>query len=682
MKKIKVFGLFLLLATACGGRTQGDSLEDYPQQTSVGGGGSVCASTTTCTTGGSASTSTETSSPSIASNATGGHSSSNATTTQPTTTVAGMTSIATSATGGASSASTGVTGGSTATINPTGGSSSTGGGSSATGGTSVVSATGGASSTGGSTSITNDEIFTFDGPAAGTAWGGVEEQILYNVRITSPTRDINVNNLPFSLSCDTGGRVIGSLGTPYFNTFEGKSLYDSPLVYLGPTQMSIDAQKNDPSKAWIHFPDDFIVKKGTSVHLAIMMYISATEDVAGELFGHSCKMALEKNSIVYTDMQTGVQISGADAPFAPTVGNSFQIQKPQLRLDLSSSTPKSQVVVPNLRYLIATHYLTNSAAQDLPIDTFVASLISPQDFRQLQISVDGKGPVLVDPPSGDTSFVNQSQVTFKFASLTIPAYSTSTVLVYAFMDDTRPSSIAGTYARSGDKAFIRFQSVSGPGTKAVISSADASAMTLHKGAPLIIRLPTATNVLMNGDNDLIKFQVSGNISWKAMTFAITNTGNAVLHNFRLRKGATDIDAMQYWTPGTQAGWGDFIFAGSTDATISTVADDEQFISEPAGVVYTLHALVTDASPGSTVAISFYQVDKNRVTVETIGNVTTHYPGYLNIIQAGQGYDVVQRFIWSDMSETPHSAAYDTGSADWINGALLINTDTSSQVLVR
>jgi hypothetical protein len=203
---------------------------------------------------------------------------------------------------------------------------------------------------------------------------------------------------------------------------------------------------------------------------------------------------------------------------------------------------------------------------------------------------------------------------------------------------------------------------------------------LRKSKPVVTRQALSTTTLTAGlDMDLYKFQVSadsaGSVALKKISFNWSKgDSNSSLNfqNLRLRKGATDIadgdisitsaTSIDYYAGGPSL--------GETSGTIVIAFTNEETISG-SGNVYTLHGTINGTvDSGDSLSFNFRR-----------NGLTTPITGYLSDYPlagvVGPNIDVgttplagaptvVGTFVWSDLSEVPHSYASGTnsGSRDW------------------
>lgn len=242
-------------------------------------------------------------------------------------------------------------------------------------------------------------------------------------------------------------------------------------------------------------------------------------------------------------------------------------------------------------------------------------------------------------------------------------------------------------AASGDRLFAATTTANNTGNQFV----------LRKTKPVVTRQALSTTTLTAGlDMDLYRFQVSadsaGSVAVKKIVFNWSKgDGNDsfTMQNFRLRKGSTDIaaadiaitdetGAVNYYTGGPAA--------TTTAGQIVIVFNNEETISG-SGNVYTLHATVSGTvDSGDSFSLNFRR--------ESVGTPVTGYlvndafggiraPSIDTDVAPEGTADAEGTFVWSDLSEVPHSPAFGSagGSRDWTND-LYVEDLTQQSTLSR
>jgi hypothetical protein len=192
---------------------------------------------------------------------------------------------------------------------------------------------------------------------------------------------------------------------------------------------------------------------------------------------------------------------------------------------------------------------------------------------------------------------------------------------------------------------------------------------------------SSTTLTSGLDTDLYKFQVAadsaGSVGLKKIVFNWSkgdSNSSFRFQNLRLRKGSTDIavgdiaitsaTGSNYYASGSPA-------LGETSGQIVIVFTNEETISG-SGNVYTLHGTIDGTvDSGDSLSLNFRRdVDASVVTGYLSDDTNGGIRGpNIDISAAGDGVsDDVGTFLWSDLSEVPHSYASSTlgGSRDWTN----------------
>lgn len=227
-------------------------------------------------------------------------------------------------------------------------------------------------------------------------------------------------------------------------------------------------------------------------------------------------------------------------------------------------------------------------------------------------------------------------------------------------------------------------------------------MALRKTQPIVTKQSLSSTTLANIDMDLLKFQVAadsaGSIAWKQAVIDFSKTSGVTLTNFRLRRGATDLNTSVYAitsaTSGADLTTGSGLTTTSTSGSIvvSFAPGQEEAISG-SGNVYTIHATVSGAVAGQNVSLTFR---RETNTTSVVGGYLTNNPistfaTSTNVFHIDTGVTAAAQgsglagfmgtFLWSDNSEVPHSSALGTagGSRDWINDTFVQDLSQSQTV---
>lgn len=229
------------------------------------------------------------------------------------------------------------------------------------------------------------------------------------------------------------------------------------------------------------------------------------------------------------------------------------------------------------------------------------------------------------------------------------------------------------------------------------SATVGNTFVIRKSKPTVTRQTLSTTTLADGSSqDLYRMQISadsaGSIAVKKISFDFSKTGSTTLTNFRVRKGSTDMNLADYSVVdanGTDIEAGSLVAGTSTGRIIVTFTNEETITGS--GNVYTLYATPAGTIGGDTVSIA--------PTRNIAGAIVT---GYLdNEVLAGTGLtnagfnmpspnldtdnsgtaDSAGTFVWSDLSEVPHSFANPGSSFDWTND-VYVEDLTQTQTLTR
>jgi hypothetical protein len=220
---------------------------------------------------------------------------------------------------------------------------------------------------------------------------------------------------------------------------------------------------------------------------------------------------------------------------------------------------------------------------------------------------------------------------------------------------------------------------------------------IRKSKPTVTRQTLSSVTLADGTSqDLYRMQVSadsaGSVALKKISFDFSKTGTISLTNFRVRKGSSDMNAADYSvTDDTGADIEAGSIAGGTlTGRIVVTFTNEETISG-SGNVYTLYATPAGSVAGNTISVA--------PTRNLAGTVTTGYlvsgsiagtgltnPGLaspgINLDTLNDGTaDQPGSFVWSDLSEVPHSFAAPGSSFDWTND-VYVEDLTQTQTLTR
>ncbi len=198
-------------------------------------------------------------------------------------------------------------------------------------------------------------------------------------------------------------------------------------------------------------------------------------------------------------------------------------------------------------------------------------------------------------------------------------------------------------------------------------------MVVRKSKPIVKMLPLSSTTLANIDQDLIKFQIAadsaGSVAVKHVSVSYDKKGAFGLTNFRLRRGATDMDSATYsvrvYVPGSTDLVDELKGSYSGGGTLIVSFHKEEIVSG-SGEVYTIHASVTGVKTGDALVLDIH-LSADAAYKQSFTGKLTNLGGYfgLKTDDKGEAHKHYTTFLWSDLSEVPHDDTID-GSSDWIN----------------
>ncbi len=326
------------------------------------------------------------------------------------------------------------------------------------------------------------------------------------------------------------------------------------------------------------------------------------------------------------------------------------------------------------------------------------------NFTQVAVAMDGAVKGWTTLSSGVYSF---KDIDLTGANITVPKDGSATFQLWGKLSNVvSSSSVSGAtagVARSGNTASLGLGqfittgdwdsnyanvlnlrangAASGDRIYAVTTTASnvGNTFVIRKTKPVITRQALSTQTLTAGlDMDLYKFQVSadaaGSVGLKKIVFNWSK-GDAdnsfYLSNFRLRKGSTDVasgdlaitsaTSVNYYTgsQGTAEASGKIVVVFTSEDTISG-----------SGNIYTLHATVNGTvGSGDSYSLNFNRDSTNTVSTGYLTDAVSNSMRGPNLDTSNGGEvgaDAEGTFVWSDLSEVPHSTASSTngGSRDW------------------
>jgi hypothetical protein len=235
---------------------------------------------------------------------------------------------------------------------------------------------------------------------------------------------------------------------------------------------------------------------------------------------------------------------------------------------------------------------------------------------------------------------------------------------------------------------------SGERVYASAGAAHGNGMVLRKSQPIVTKQALSSTTLTNSDSDLIKFQVAadaaGSIKLKQVIFNYSTGGDGItLANFRLRRGATDLDLALYNVVsevGADLKSGTLAAASTTGYIIVSMAAGQEESISGSGNVYTLHATAGSVDNGDSVTLSFYKDPSAPVVTGYLVNSVAGSPFLSSasifhidtaVVPSGT-FGNRGSFVWSDDSEVPHSSAVQT-SRDWTNDVYVQDVSQSQSL---
>jgi hypothetical protein len=234
---------------------------------------------------------------------------------------------------------------------------------------------------------------------------------------------------------------------------------------------------------------------------------------------------------------------------------------------------------------------------------------------------------------------------------------------------------------------------SGERVYAATGAAHGNSMVLRKSVPIVTKQALSSTVLSDSDMDLMKFQVAadaaGSIKLKQVIFQYSINGTVSLSNFRLRRGASDLDLALYNVVseiGTDLKTGSITTASSTGYIIVSMAAGQEESISGSGNVYTLHATGGSTTAGESVTLSFYRDPTAPIVTGYLINSSANAPFlasasiyHIDTAINPSGTNTAEgSFLWADDSEVPHSSAVQT-SRDWTNDVYVQDLSQSQTI---
>ncbi|MFA4954205.1 MAG: hypothetical protein WC641_02760 [Patescibacteria group bacterium] len=548
------------------------------------------------------------------------------------------------------------------------------------------------------------------------------------VLTASNQSDITITSLTLGgqAALSTSGNAFGSAGalTAFALRVTSLALFD------GTTQVGLaKAPDTTTGKAQISNMN-LVIPKGTSKTLTVKASFSSTASTTAPYDQVAVGVALaadvsaqdaDSNSVTPT---IGVALNKEATLVAPAVITT--IRASGIMTVAADAMPTSVIVVAGKdAWVPFASYKATAQYEDISIDRIAVVASSTTggvtadnaDFSAVAIAYNGAVKGQGTLSSGATG---TADIDLTGNLLTVPKDGSLSFQVWGKLSAVAPSSSVGGattgVSRSGHaprlglnyrlldpnwdanyaaKHNIRATgAASGERIYAAEGAAHGNIMVLRKTQPIVTKQSLTSTTLANIDLDLFKFQIAadaqGSVSWKQAVFSFSKTAAIGLTNFRLRRGTTDLDTATYAiTNGTTTA---DLKAGALDAgvnsgyiIVSMSPGNEESISS-SGNPYTIHATVSGAASGNSVALSMYKDPTAPIVTGYLVNSAAwgQFGSSANIFNIDTGAApqaaaaATGTFLWSDQSEVPHSAAAQT-SRDWTND-VYINDLSQTQAL--
>lgn len=221
--------------------------------------------------------------------------------------------------------------------------------------------------------------------------------------------------------------------------------------------------------------------------------------------------------------------------------------------------------------------------------------------------------------------------------------------------------------------------ISGERMHADKGASPGNPMWLRKAIPLVNVLAPASTVLTNTvDQDLFRIQVTAAhpgswITLKGYGLQFKKTVGMTFGQCRLAKGASLLPLNAYFIKiydATTDSYVDTVNDASTDGSIIIGFPAEQMIDN-AGFIYTLRCTNNGVTTGQSLTLAVdHAADAGFLNQSLTGSVADmgNAGFYLQRIEQGVPVNHPVAFLWSDLSEVPHSdkETAQGGSLDFIN----------------
>lgn len=318
-------------------------------------------------------------------------------------------------------------------------------------------------------------------------------------------------------------------------------------------------------------------------------------------------------------LQTKLKVYGTTASTGTAVSSSSvagqtitAVQTGQLAVTLSGSTPAAGITPANTTAKTAA-YDFQAVNDTYTIKEATVSIADASTVSEVQIT---DGTTTYKMPAA-------TSVAFTGMNFAVAPGTTKTLTVNLVLGTVGAG--AGKTGSDVKTILASYKYTTSGGATATVSPALAgNGIYVYRAVPTIAKQTVSTTSLTNGTNELMKFQVTGDVAWNQMIVSVTPTTAAITAGtVKLYEGATLV------ATGTAAGT-DYTFAPTGEQKIG------------AGKIYTVKADVTGAAAGASVVT---KLDNPSVYAASV---------------AAAGVAATSTFVWSDLSGAPHS----TTSTDW------------------
>ncbi len=524
---------------------------------------------------------------------------------------------------------------------------------------------------------------------------GTKRSHLFNAVLCSAS-NLEIILYEFVLQGQNGSIIVGSQGTKYFSNLKVVDDDGNPVTLSGPKELTSPA--NSTSEA-MPFTDSFSVNN-TCRHVALVADLSDYEDALNELGGKTFTISHTRVEARYAGTYQQV---AAESIMLNAGQTQLTVKAAQptdaLKAVLSGATPPSGIRIAGKANDAAftTYTVTNTANVPIVFDHINVQAISADGFSGPEyISLfwaQIKNFKMISSGAIDQVGATQIGPVSNGDSVTLDPGESTDLHIGASLQGAMPTSIPDQpglkQPRSGGQLRLQMYALY-KGTHQVVGMAGPESpnlMVVRKSKPIVSKVQVASNVLANIDSELIKLQIAADpqapVAIKSLKFNVAKAGSFKVTGFKLYRNSSMVPIDEY----------DIVLDGTMFPSDLTMSPDifqsnviitfkNEDVINGQGNVYSLRATVTGANYACAVTTSL--LGKSQDTQVVTGKVFAYYPTYLSITGVSPD-SMAQFFIWSDMSELPHSAQMDgwTGnpvsSADWTNG-FMVQTLEISQTL--